>query len=1098
MLLDDLTGALGGVDIGATVSGLDVAVEVDLGLPAFDADGLAAVVADLAPPELATAIATIAELADGLALDRIVTGDVLVDGAIDADALLAPLRARLELALGLVAPPLDALDGATLPELGIDGIGGRVDAVVGGLGEADLAELVTTLDGLVPGLDLRGVLDGVGPTAAGIVALLQVLAGLLAHATISRRVELDAAALRRALRGDVALAVGARLARLAGDVELVAAIRAADPDGIAMTTTVLPRVRGFVAAVLELEAVWRPALRGAARVSVGLDAEAAATQLDIASRLVASADVAAVGALATRVRGMLDGIVGLDLPDPVGGVDEAVAQALELLEGLEGVVDGVDAAGLVAPVTSVLDRATAPLFAVTGALEEVATTVTGLLRAVEDAVRAVDLSPVTTEVEQALAPVREVLGEITATIGAAEDAIAEVVGRVGSVLATIRGAIEDAAAVVRGALETVEAAIASVDFASIQAALDAGLGDVADALAAARLEPYFDAAADVIDTTADVVDAVPFDLLPTDLQQEIVDAVRPIKQLDVDGFSQDLRDELRAIVDALDTSVLDTLDAAYQQVLAFLGDLDPCVPLEEFEAGPFTALRAAVESVDPRVLLEPVEAALDEARAIVADVDLGATLLDPMRGATGAVRDTLASLAPAELLGPAVAEVDDVRAQVGAVLRLDDAEAGLDALRDGVAGLLDRLDPGTVAGLLDGAFVRALEAEPATTPGLRATVLAALTQASGLPADAGALADVVDWLGGADPAAAVRGRLERAATDADAAAIVTAELDPTPLVTAARAHRARLLDAARSHPEGSALRVEVESLLGGLDVDRTLAPVTRDHVRATADVAGTARVLAGLTPSARRELVAARDGLVDAIRPVTNVEVWVRDALARFGISDPDAPLSSLLRTLWSHVGPDRLLAPLVGLTTSMRDKAVEILDALVGPLRRTVSSVRSAVDLLDLSPVVESAETVHAEVVAAVEAIDPVVLLEPVVTDAQALLDELADFDPLAPVSALVDDLEETVTATFETLRPTVLFADACDIHAQLLDIAAGLDVRGLLEPVVVALEDLGGQLDRGLEVTAAALVALQAALPSSVSDSAVSGSVSVSIGVG
>src|SRR3546814_10168220 len=52
---------------------------------------------------------------------------------------------------------------------------------------------------------------------------------------------------------------------------------------------------------------------------------------------------------------------------------------------------------------------------------------------------------------------------------------------------------------------------------------------------------------DVIDTGAQVIDAVPFGLLPTDVQQEIVDLAKPIKELDLQEVEDTLRAELAAI-----------------------------------------------------------------------------------------------------------------------------------------------------------------------------------------------------------------------------------------------------------------------------------------------------------------------------------------------------------------------------------------------------------------------------------------------------------------------------------------------------------------------------------------------------------------------
>lgn len=1087
MLLEDLTDALGDVDVQATVSGLDVSVEVDLGDVAFDASGLLGLVGELAPPELAAALDAV----------RDVVGSLETGIAFDPGELVEELRGRLEAVTGLADVRLDDLADAAPPTLGWDGLQARLDGVLGAFGSGALGDLAGVAGGLVPRLDLGGVLGALSPTATGVLALVQVMGALLTYEHVSAEVAREAGRVRLAVRGDASSAAGSRLARLAADAALATAIRAADPTLGDDLDVLGRRVVAFLDAVHEVADLWTSSLAYAEAAAIGVDVDAAAVQLTAAGHLLATADLGATARVAAEARSLLDGVTGAPLPDPFGSVDQALDQGLELMGRLRSAVDGVDAEALVAPVGDVLSAALQPLRSATEALEELGTAVTAALQTLRQLVESVDLSPVTAQIRAAFQPVQVVLDSVTDTVGRAEAAIDEVVARIQGVLEAVRAVVGGAAATVRAALADVEDALSVVDFAAVQATLEAGIGQVTHALGAARLDPYFDAAGDAIDTTADVVDAVPFGLLPTDLQQEIVDAVRPIKEIDVEGIATGLRGELAAITGALDTEVLAELDAAYQAVLAFLVDLDPCVPVAEFEAGPFTDLREAVASVDPRTLLAPVEEALAGLAGLLTGVDLARDLLGPLDQAFAGVRTRLEELDPRTLLAPAVSQVDDVRDAVADTLHLDLWDAQLDRLRDGLAGLLARLDPAGVAALLDGAVLERLEAEPATTPGFVATALAGMAQSSGLDASAASLVEVLRWCGAVDGAAVVRGRLAAAADDLGAAAAATRGLDPAPLLTAVRAQHRRLLDAVRSHGADTPLRLALEPTLVGVDVDRVFARLLANHDRARGRVAAVAGVAATLTASARGEVTVATDGLVDALRPVTSLADWVRALLARFGISDPAAPLESLLRTVWAAVGPGRILPQVAELATALRDLALEVLDALVAPLRSSLTDVRGVVDLLDLAPVVELTAAVHDQVGDAIDAFDPVRLLGPVVADAQALVDRLETFDPLAPVRATIDALDDTIETTFETMRPTVLFADACDIHALLVEAAAGLDVRALLDPVLSALDDLRVQLDEGLEATAAALVRLQAALPGEVSDTSVTGSVSVEIGL-
>lgn len=1085
MLIDELTGAAGGVDVDAVVGGVDVSIDIEL---AFDASGLEELVEELAPPELSAAITAAATIAEALS-DR---------AGFDPDAVLAPLRARLALAASVTGIDLDALGAGLTTDLGWQGLDARLRGVSAALDGSALGEIVETAAAVVPGLDLRATLGEVAPTAAGVVALVQVLGALLTYSTVSADLERGAAGVHRVLRADDALAAGARLSLLAGDLDLVAAIRAADPQESLDVERLGRRVVEFIDAVADVAESWSASLAFAEAAAVGVDVDSAAVQLELAASLLASADLRATTAAAARVRSLLDGVTSAPLPDPMASVDAAIDQGLELLEAVRAAVGGVDATTLVAPVADGLTAALAPVTSLTTAVGEVGSRVTTGLRQLQAAVEAVDLSPVASQLRAALQPVEVVLDAVTDTIGAAEAAITAVASEIQAVLDQIRDAVAAAADVVRGALAGVETVLSTADLAGIKATIEAGLGRVADALRAARLDPYFDAAGDAIDTTADVVNAVPFDLLPTDVQQEVVDAVRPIKQIDIESIATGLRQELAAIIEALDADVLVELDAAYQEVLEVLEGLDPRRAVTAFEQGPFADLRAEVERVDPRSLLSSVEAALGDVRSVLSGVDLDRDLLHPLEAAFDSVRQQLERFDPAVLLADARAEVDVLRQSVTDSLQIDGWEAQLERLRDGLAGLLGRLDPAAVARLLDTTLVRRLDAQAAPTQGLLGTLLAGLAQASGLHAGAGSLVEVLGWLGEVDGAAVVRGRLTGASGDLQAAASATAQLDPQPVVVAAGAQHRRLLDAVRSHPTESLLRTHLEPLLLGVEPDRAFGRLSANRDRAHARVRASAVASATLTASARGEITAATDGLVEALRPVTSLGDWGRTLLARFGVADPDAPLAALLRTVWTVAGPDRLLPHLAGVASSLRDLALEVVDALAAPLRSAMSDVRAAIELLDLAPVVDLAGVVHGEVRAAVDAVDPAVLLGPVLADARTLVDELSSFDPLGPVRPVIDDLEATIDQTFDTLRPTVLFGDAIDVYELLLELAAGLDVRDLLDPALTILDDLRVQLDEGLETTATALARLQAALPGEVSDSAVSGQVSVDVGVG
>ena len=77
------------------------------------------------------------------------------------------------------------------------------------------------------------------------------------------------------------------------------------------------------------------------------------------------------------------------------------------------------------------------------------------------------------------------------------------------------------------------------------------------------------------------------------------------------------------------------------------------------------------------------------------------------------------------------------------------------------------------------------------------------------------------------------------------------------------------------------------------------------------------------------------------------------------------------------------------------------------------------------------------------------------------------------------------------------MVFADVVALHRDVTELAAGLDVRGLLGPVLESLDVIAAQLDDGFDRTGDALQRLQAALPDRVVENPLSVGVDVGIEV-
>lgn len=260
-------------------------------------------------------------------------------------------------------------------------------------------------------------------------------------------------------------------------------------------------------------------------------------------------------------------------------------------------------------------------------------------------------------------------------------------------------------------------------------------------------------------------------------------------------------------------------------------------------------------------------------------------------------------------------------------------------------------------------------------------------------------------------------------------------------------------------------------------------------------------ILATMSASGRTEVTEAAAGVAAALAPLSAFPARLRDALAAAGL-DPARPGTG---TAWRQVllglvvdaRAAGLTDALVDLVGACRGKLRTALDTVVGAGLDAVGTVGDVVALLDLEPVVAELSALHQRVRGEVAALAPDALLGDVVAQAHQVVDRLQHFDPLAPVRVVVDAALRAADRVFESVRPTTVFAPAVSLHARVTGLAAGLDVVGLLRPVLEALDAIAGQLDSGFDRTGGALADLQASLPDHVVENALDVAVGVDIGV-
>ncbi len=304
----------------------------------------------------------------------------------------------------------------------------------------------------------------------------------------------------------------------------------------------------------------------------------------------------------------------------------------QLLTEIEGQVEifaagiaTIDIAALLGPLGEGLAQVTALPGQLAGTLQHAADAVGDALDAVQAGVRAL--------------PLDDVAGQLRRLAGAVGDAIEVLAGIIGGVEDAIRAAADAAEGVLQGAEDGLDAfknavdtafgaarqVIESADIDGIASEIEENIRGFLDIVAKADMAPFFDAASDGIGTAASVVEKVPFDLLPDSMEQDVVDAIRPIKQVDADATRvqievtleiQDGKFDLRPTIEAAIADLKTQLAALSDQIRA----LDPeelARPLQQ----PIDDFKTRVQGLSLDVELAPLREALDTAKAAVAELD---------------------------------------------------------------------------------------------------------------------------------------------------------------------------------------------------------------------------------------------------------------------------------------------------------------------------------------------------------------------------------------------------------------------------------------------------------------------------------------------
>ena len=1086
----DLTAELGGAtgDLGGVT--LAVSVEEVGGASAaagsVDLSGVGAAV-EAASADLARVVGDfpaaddlVAPLRAGIgAVDRAVSGNIEADLSGALDRVTAEFAALEEQgALGAFRQLAESLGSA--PEL--TAVRDAVNALLRAAGGRDLpaASLGDVFASALSMLEAVGAMM----TLETMLAESRRLGGLARQQLPEGRVP----GLAAALEAEVAAAE----ARLAG-------LDPGDDAAVERAFEALVAVRAAARAMIE--ALREGMAFGEATVTLADPAAVVARAEGVLERLRGVA-VGEIEAAMGRFAGQLGPLLSVDLSGAPAFSLDALLDAMEAQsQGLADELAGIDLAPVTGPVASGVDS-------VTGLAEEIRAALDGIVTRVEDALG---------RVRDAVAALP--LDQVANALRSAVDAIAELLDRLGDLLGAAQAAIGDAATAAQAALARAEAALDAFR-AQIEAAfreaqafvdglgLEAAVGEVGDAVATvsdligqADMAPYFATAQDAIDTTAGVIDKVPFSLLPDSMEQDVVDLVRPIKATDLGAFRSEILEVLQIEEDGsfalrpdLENAVSE-VQAKIDALIAALDQLDPRRLADEID-GALDALRTEIEAVVPQAELGPVTEALDAAKAAIAGLDLDAALR-PLTDGFDAVLAEVDRFQPSTLIAPLDAEVDAVRQKLLEVTRLEEWRDRLDALHAEALGLVALVDPARLEEPLREALGdvqrRIGEGDLPDPLGPVGAVVSALLAGAGEAVAPEAIERVSAWVrgeaGGGERLSALAGGLR---DDIAATRRVVAGVDPDALAATLAADAGRLQALVAALPPGAA-RDRLGQAAGAVDLGAELRLIGPNHARYVALLTRAEALAGDLAAKGFGEVDSVTGTLRTSVAPLLPLVETPRAALGRLGFTRLDAGLPGLLGELFEVATPARLAGILTPVYVALHGRLEALLDGILRPVRDLIDSLVGIVGAFDLDPLAEALDGIHGAVRAEIAALHPDQVLGPAKSAFAGAQAAVAAFDPLGPVIDTLEALRATVLRVLAKLDGDALLATPIEIFDTIRSALEALDLNGILAPLYDRLDAIAAQVQEGLDGTVDSFGRLQDALPSRVGSTSVTASVSV-----
>lgn len=1008
------------------------------------------------------------------------------------DTILKPIRGVMQIAGQIEAADVSGVlnrlqqageNSNPAKTQGLAGLEGSIRAVLDIEGETGLSNLLS-LGSALTQINLTTEVDNVVNKLDGVTLVLKILGSLMSlHTSFEKTHEISSTVNGLLIPHEIE----ARRLNLIGwksNTALAEQIRLVDTNDTLGVERLSKQVHEFLNDVNLFAGSLQKGLGfgDAALDAAGLDT-LEQTLESLSTTLNVPVDPAL--ALSTALRDWLAEKLPADFGAPAGSLDDIVSELQGLADDLADQINALSVDRMIEPVTGTVGRVTGVVNELNNALAAATGAIRSAFEQVRQVIDSLNLASIAETIKATLRPVVQVIDQLESFISEITETIEEAMGLAVAAVKKVKESILNGAGEVADVFEQVESVLAALDMEELINTMKSGIQAVADALKKADLDPYFDTAVDAMDTVSAIVDAVPVELLPDDMEADLQAAVQPVKAID---FDRDVREvlieKLDQILSKVDDEILGDIDRMSKEIVAFLQKHDPSEKLEELEKEYFDPLLAAINSVDPDTMLKPVTDVINDIKGRIEEIDIRAMVVDQIDGVFDQIIAYYDQCDPEPLLAPIVDEVDAFRQQIIDLTGIDNWVDNIDELQHQVDRWLDQFDFAQHINELDAvynAMLRTLSNDAGNTTVMGIFIAGLMSGSVALRSSS--YSTVLQWVSGAeDGVETVHNFIEKSLGNLRETFGVIDSLQPDLVVAEVMPCYRRIREAVESLPADHPLRLAVEPVVVSGSPADLLAGVSANLPAYRTKVENGIQSLQRLESSGFSQITAAGQALQNAFAPLIEVKWKIIVLSRRFGIDPVGKPLMMVLGEVLAVLRPGTALEPFTVVVQALKTKIKGLTTELVVPVKQGVGEVRILLETIDIRLLSDELKAVHTQLRDDFMAFQPSTLLAEPLDEFDELKNTIQDFDPLAAVREAIEEFKQEADELLgedSLLRPSVMFAGLLEQYQRILNLAAKLNVKDALQPVLDELAAIKKQLDEGLSETGDAFSRLQGALP-------------------